>query len=107
MKSHRMCTVKSGNPLIKMVDVSGVFDMEVLYCICSNAGATDEQLLETRLFPSSRENIETVFTFSVLDDFLIDNLECKTTAQQYYSKLQHISNQMFPDHVPVCGPGIY
>ena len=75
--------------------------MEVLFCICPNAGATDEQLLETGLFPSSLKNIETVFAFSALDDLLIDNLECKTTAQQYYSKLQHISNQMFPDHVPV------
>jgi hypothetical protein len=40
------------------------------------------------------KQIETAFTFSVLDDFLLDNLECKTTAQQYYSKLQHITNQM-------------
>jgi len=99
---HRVHTALSGNPLITVVDQSGIFDMEVLLCICQNAGATDEQLLETRLFPSSLKNIETVFTFSVLEDFLIDNLECKTTAQQYYSKLQHISNRMFPGQVPVC-----
>jgi hypothetical protein len=37
----------------------------------------------------------------VLDDFLTDNLECKTTAQQYYSKLQSTTNRMFPDNVPV------
>ncbi|KAH9024318.1 hypothetical protein EDB85DRAFT_2075192 [Lactarius pseudohatsudake] len=36
----------------------------------------------------------------ILDDFLADNLECKTTAQQYYSKLQSITNRMFPHHVP-------
>jgi hypothetical protein len=84
-----------------MVHQSGVFDMEVLFCICINAVAIDEQLLHAGLFPSSLKQIETAFTFSVLDDFLLDNLECKTTAQQYYSKLQHITNRLFPDHVPV------
>ena len=84
-----------------MVHQSGVFDMEVLFCICPNAMARDEQLLHAGLFPSSLKQIETAFTFSVLDDFLLDNLECKTTAQQYYSKLQHITNRMFPDNVPV------
>jgi hypothetical protein len=76
--------------------------MEVLFCIFPNAGARDEQLLKAGLFSSSFKQIETAFTFSVLDDFLTDNLECKTTAQQYYSKLQSITNRMFPDNVPVC-----
>jgi hypothetical protein len=76
--------------------------MEILFCICPNGGVRDEQLLQAGLFPSSFKQIETVFTFSVLDEFLADNLECKTTAQQYYSKLQIITNRLFPDNVPVC-----
>jgi hypothetical protein len=101
-RTHRVHTAVSGNPLLTMVHQSGVFDMEVLFCICPNAVSRDEQLLHAGLFPSSRKQIETTFTFSVLDDFLVDNLECKTTVQQYYSKLQHITNWMFPDHVSVC-----
>ncbi|KAN0136253.1 hypothetical protein V8E53_006113 [Lactarius tabidus] len=97
-RTHCVRTAVSGNPLLTMVHQSGVFDMEVLFCICPNAVSRDEQLLHAGLFPSSRKQIETAFTFSVLDDFLVDNLECKTTAQQYYSKLQHITNRMFPDH---------
>ena len=100
-RTPRLRTSASGNPLVTMVHQSGVFDMEVLFCICPNAAARDEQLLHAGLFPSSLKQIETAFTFSVLDDFLLDNLECKTTAQQYYSKLQHITSQMFPDNVPV------
>jgi hypothetical protein len=100
--SQRTRTARSGNPLVTVVNQTGVFDMELLYCICPNAGARDEQLLMARLFPSSFKQIETVFTFSVLDDFLMDNLECKTTAQQYYSKLQSVTSRMFPDNVPVC-----
>jgi hypothetical protein len=99
--SQQTHTSQSGNPLITVVNQTGVFDMEILYCICPNAGARDEQLLKSALFPSSFKQIETAFTFSVLDDFLTDNLECKTTAQQYYSKLQSITNRMFPGYVPV------
>ena len=100
--TKRMRTAKSGNPLISVVHQSGVFDMELLYCICHNAVDRDEQLFQSGLFPSTYKQIETTFTFSVLDDFLTDNLECKTTAQQYYSKLQSITNCMFPGSVPVC-----
>jgi hypothetical protein len=99
---HCMRMAKSGNPLLTVVHQSGIFSLEILYCICPNAVEKHEQLFNTGLFPSSFKQIETVFTFTVLDDFLADNLECKTTAQQYYSKLQSITNQMFPDSVPVC-----
>jgi hypothetical protein len=75
--------------------------MEILYCACVNAADYDEQLMNAGLFPSSYKQIETAFTFAVLDDFLTDNLECKTSAQQYYSKLQSITNRLFPDSVPV------
>ena len=100
--SQRTRTAPSGNPLLTVVNQTGVFNMEILFCICPNSGGRDEQLLQSGLFPSSFKQIETAFTFSVLDDFLADNLECKTTAQQYYSKLQSITNRMFPDQVPVC-----
>ena len=62
----------------------------------------DKQLLKTCLFPATFKQIETVFSFAVLDNFLVDNLECKTTAQQYFSKLQSMTSSMFPDNVPVC-----
>jgi hypothetical protein len=85
-----------------IVDCQGVFEMEVLFCACSKRVGKDEQLLAAGLFPATFKQIETLFTFSVLDNFLTDNLECKTTAQQYYSKLQSMTSSMFPDHVQVC-----
>ncbi|KAH9024354.1 hypothetical protein EDB85DRAFT_1870163 [Lactarius pseudohatsudake] len=60
----------------------------------------DEQLLQSGLFPATFKQFRSLFTFSVLDDFLNDNLECKTTAQQYYSKLQSLTSRMFPSLVP-------
>jgi hypothetical protein len=98
---HRVRTGRSGNPLMTIVDSRGIFDMEVLFCACSDSQSRDEQLLRAGLFAATFKQIETLFTFSILDDFLTDNLECKTTAQQYYSKLQSMTSSMFPDHVPV------
>jgi hypothetical protein len=98
---HRTRTGMSGNPLMTIVDCQGVFEMEVLLCACSGGRGKDEQILRAGLFPATFKQIETLFTFAVLDNFLTDNLECKTTAQQYYSKLQSMTSSMFPDHVPV------
>ncbi|KAH9162546.1 hypothetical protein EDB89DRAFT_1860727, partial [Lactarius sanguifluus] len=92
-------TADSGNPLFTVVDRSGIFDMEIVFCICSGLDNTGEQLLQAGLFPSTFKQIETLFTFSVLEDFITDNLECKTIAQQYYSKLQSMTSKMFPNNV--------
>ncbi|KAH9037588.1 hypothetical protein EDB84DRAFT_1268706 [Lactarius hengduanensis] len=86
----------SGNRMLTIVDRSGIFKMEAVFCVCSEKDNQDEQLLQSGLFPATFKQIRTLFTFSVLDDFLNDNLECKTTAQQYYSKLQSLTSRMFP-----------
>jgi hypothetical protein len=99
--THKTRTGTGGNPLMTVIDSQGVFEMEVLFCACPRSDSNDKQLLRAGLFPATFKQIETVFTFAVLDDFLADNLECKTTAQQYYSKLQSMTSSMFPDNVPV------
>ncbi|KAF8430932.1 hypothetical protein L210DRAFT_961004 [Boletus edulis BED1] len=43
---------------------------------------------------------QTVFTFNILDKFLIDELECKTSASSFYSKLRRLTNNAFPDFLP-------
>jgi CxC2 like cysteine cluster associated with KDZ transposases len=100
----RTYTAPSGNPMLIVVDRSGVFDIEMVFCVCSDRNNKDEQLLRSGLLPATFKSIKTLFTFSVLDDFLRDNLECKTTAQQYYSKLQSTTSRMFPNLVPACLP---
>jgi hypothetical protein len=99
--AHRTRTGIAGNPLMTVVDSQGVFEMEVLFCACSDSRSRDEQLLMAGLFPATFKQIETLFTFAVLDNFLADNLECKTTAQQYFSKLQSMTSNLFPNYVPV------
>ncbi|KAI6105234.1 hypothetical protein EDD16DRAFT_1524338 [Pisolithus croceorrhizus] len=50
-----------------------------------------------RLFPASISKPKTAFTFDVLDHFLIDSLECKTSAMNFYQKLKRFTNNAFPE----------
>jgi hypothetical protein len=99
---NKTYTSPSGNPMLTVVDWNCIFDLEVVFCICSNQNNKEKQLLHSGLFPSTFKITKSAFTFSVLDDFLKDNLECKTTAQQYYSKLQSMTSRMFP-HLVLVG----
>lgn len=84
-----------------IVDRSGVHRMGVRWCRCPNAEARDIQLLDCGLFPASFDNIKTAFTFHVLDDFLMTNLECKTSCMNFYNKLRRVTSSAFPFVVPV------
>jgi hypothetical protein len=59
------------------------------------------QLMMAGLFPATFHNLKTAFTFRVLEEFHLDNLECKTTPSQFFSLLQRLTNEEFPNIVPV------
>ena len=54
------------------------------------------------LFPSTFDQPETVFTLDILDYYGVDAMECKTSAQSFLQKLRRVTNNAFPDEVPVC-----
>jgi hypothetical protein len=72
-----------------IVDSSGLTSLPVIWCTCDDAaGNRDLLLLDLQMWTASYENIKTVFTFGCLDDYRLSNLECKTSAYQYYQKLR-------------------
>ncbi|KAI6104906.1 hypothetical protein EV401DRAFT_2060714 [Pisolithus croceorrhizus] len=73
-----------------IVHTNGIFSHEVSVCSCPGR----------RLFPASISKPKTAFTFDVLDHFLIDALECKTSAMSFYQKLKRFTNNAFPERVP-------
>ncbi|KAF8875488.1 hypothetical protein CPB84DRAFT_1689625, partial [Gymnopilus junonius] len=85
---------QSGNPFIAIIDVSGVHHLPVVHCTCWRA-EDDILFLKMGLFLASFDRIRTVFTFNVLTDFWLSNLECKTSAYQYYQKLRQITCPAF------------
>ncbi|KAF8802880.1 hypothetical protein BYT27DRAFT_7305988 [Phlegmacium glaucopus] len=98
---------------ILIVDASGLISLPVIWCRCQKqaeeagkpdeaerVGKPDEQLLDLQMLAASYDKIKTVFSFHCLDDYRLSNLECKTSAYQYYQKLRRLTNPAFPQSVP-------
>jgi hypothetical protein len=90
-----------GNPVLVFVDRSGLHPIPVVACTCTGAPTEDIQFLDLGLFPASFDRIRTVFSFQVLDDYLAENQECKTSAMHYFQKLRRFTNTCFPLTAPV------
>ncbi|KAG1840759.1 hypothetical protein F4604DRAFT_1690673 [Suillus subluteus] len=90
----------AGKTAITVVHTSGIHIMSIRFCQCPDAETLDKQLFKMGLFPASFTRLKTVFTFALLDDFILDNLECGTSAMNYYSKLKRITSSVFPHLVP-------
>ncbi|KAG2339937.1 hypothetical protein BDR05DRAFT_977500 [Suillus weaverae] len=87
--------------LVTIVHSSRVFIHNVAWCHCQDSVFKQHlQLLRAGLFPASSTWPKTAFTFEVLDHFLIDSLECKTSARSFFEKLTRLTNNAFPDTVP-------
>jgi hypothetical protein len=84
-----------------VIDRSGVHEIGVCWCRCPGAPKRDIQLMREGLFPATFHEPKTAFTFRVLGDFHLDNLECKTTPSQFFSRLRRLTNDEFPNTVPV------
>ncbi|KAI6111661.1 hypothetical protein EDD16DRAFT_1485659 [Pisolithus croceorrhizus] len=93
---------KSSQFQMTIVHTEGIFSHEVSVCKCPGSDPNDWHfdLLCQRLFPASIFKPKTAFTFDVLDHFLIDALECKTSAMSFYQKLKRFTNNAFPERVP-------
>jgi hypothetical protein len=85
-----------------VVDTLGITHHRVHTCHCQDARPVHIQLLQMKLFPSTMERPQTVFTFSVLDRYQIISLEGKTSASNFYSQLRRLTDSCFPHLLPVC-----
>ncbi|KIK25780.1 hypothetical protein PISMIDRAFT_96117 [Pisolithus microcarpus 441] len=86
-----------------IMHTEGIFSHEVSVCNCPGSDSSDWHLdlLRQILCPASISKPKTAFTFDVLDHFLTDALECKTSAMSFYQKLKRFTNNAFPERVPV------
>lgn len=91
----------NGNPWLTIVDITGVHHLPMHSCTCTHPSEpTFVQLLRLSLYPCTTERPRTVFTFRLLEDFDLENLETKASAQSFYSKLRRITNNVSPQSVP-------
>ncbi|KAG2060993.1 hypothetical protein BDR06DRAFT_870924 [Suillus hirtellus] len=91
----------NGEQCITIVDKSRVYLLMIQFCQCLNACTTNKQLFEMGMFPASFIQPKTAFIFLVLDGFTLDNLECRTSAMNYYNKLRRMTSSIFLQVVSV------
>ena len=77
---------KDGNLVVTVIDRSGVHEIGVRWCCCLDAPECNMQMLAAGLFPAMFWNPKTTFIFWVLEEFHLDNLECKTMPSLLRSK---------------------
>jgi len=91
---------KNGCPIMVIVDRSGIHYIGVRGCKCEDSKPLDQQMLDMAIYPGSQKRPQTGFSFTVLDDFLVDNRECKVSALRFYTKLRRITSNAFPSSAP-------
>jgi hypothetical protein len=89
-----------------LIDISGVYQLNVSWCCCPNSPDHATQLFQHQLFSASTSRPSTAFTFGVLEYFHIDAVECKTSASNFSSKLRRLTDFSNPQSVPVSKPHI-
>ncbi|KAI0347143.1 hypothetical protein BDW22DRAFT_1322010, partial [Trametopsis cervina] len=81
---------------LTVIDITGIHHITVIFCQCPFAPARYRQLLDLQLYPASCDRPATVFTFAVLDNFILHNRACNTPAQSYFNVLQRITDPIQP-----------
>ncbi|KAJ7874044.1 hypothetical protein B0H14DRAFT_2343857, partial [Mycena olivaceomarginata] len=91
---------------LKFGHTTGLFSCRVRWCECLDQEGSPTpphvQLVQSCFYPATEERPTTVFTFNLLDEFLIDALECKTAAMTFLAKLRRLTDLVFPLSTPVC-----
>ncbi|KIK73824.1 hypothetical protein PAXRUDRAFT_177400 [Paxillus rubicundulus Ve08.2h10] len=98
--------VPQGGNQLTLVDMTSVHLLQVHYCICPTSQQFHMQLLELGLLSATIDQPKTAFSFSVLNDFIHNNLECGTSTSNYYNKLQRITSNVFPHLMPVSASAV-
>ena len=94
-------TQPQGRTHMTVIHTNGVHYCIIRYCACLGAESAHIQLMNADLFLATTKKPRMIFTFQILDDFIRGNLECGTSAMNYYSKIRRITSNAFPHLVPV------
>ena len=102
---HSGCPCPSShatNILFHIVDTNGIHQMKVRFCACKGLVDRPGQLMRAELFPATMKQPTTVFTFRLLRQFHLLHLEGKISAYDFIGALRRMSDNAFPQRIPVC-----
>jgi hypothetical protein len=94
---------KGGAPpvLFTVTHTNGVHGTRLRFCACRGAPNKVSQLLRARLFPATTNDPRSAFTFEVLKNFHILNMQAKCSTFDYSLSLRRMTDNVFTDRVPV------
>jgi hypothetical protein len=78
-----------------VLHTNGIHEVIVQACNCERrlwAGAPEEPLLRAGWFPATDDKPQTCATFEVLDAFVTQTYQAKTTMYDYYSALKKLTD---------------
>jgi len=81
----------AGNDFVTIAHTNGFHSIPIVWCNCDAEEERDLQLLDIHLYPVTYKKTRTLFTFSCLDDYWAENLECKTSHYLYHQKLRRLT----------------
>ncbi|KAJ3710096.1 hypothetical protein C8R42DRAFT_648974 [Lentinula raphanica] len=81
-----------------VVHSNGVHGTRISFCNCGS-GSRVEQLMRARLFPSSLEEPQIAFTFTVMREYDIHSLQGKIPAYDYVLSLRRLTDNIHMDRV--------
>jgi hypothetical protein len=92
---HAGCVRPRRNDKFVVLDLGYIHVVAVDFCACDKAfqmGPTRTQLLRRRWWPATHDNPKTATTFRVLDFFLIQTWQSKTTMYDFYTSLERCTD---------------
>jgi hypothetical protein len=95
------CPNPKNNILFTIVDTNSVHATWLSLCGCLESGTKIAQLMRAQLFPTTTVDTKTAFTFKVLKEFHLHNLESKEAAYDYLAAIRRLTDNVFTDDVPV------
>ncbi|KAJ7069033.1 hypothetical protein B0H15DRAFT_925884 [Mycena belliarum] len=97
----RPCSAPTPARGFTVVDGNGVHSTKIAFCGCREQPPDKvQQLMRARLFPATTDEPRTAFTFSVLKEFSLHNLESKKAAYDYLGALLRLSDNGFTADIP-------
>jgi hypothetical protein len=94
---HERClNPEPGHQGFVVIHDNGIHNVKVDFCACTDGGREEHyiQLLRASWYPATSDQPQTAATFLVLDRFLMSTLQAKTTAYDYYTVLERLTNNV-------------
>lgn len=83
------------------IDVTGAYKAKFVFCECDSAPEKWMQLLDMSYFPATTKSPSTVFTFEVMDAYILQKLNSRTTPRAFMSTICRKTDNLFPQDIKV------